>query len=476
METPRRLRDSEERLRLATEAAGVGIFEIDVETGRVHYSPELAAMLGFPGVRSTTVENAMARVHRDDAKRVGKLYYAALAPSGDGRLRMDFRFVKPGGEVRWMTWNGQVEFRDSEGSRVATRILGACSDISERKQAEADLRDTGAFLRDILDSMPQHVCVLDRNGLVRAVNEPWVRFARDNDAVMNRIGVGMDYIEVCRVAAKQGDENAHEILRGLEALMAGARDSFVHEYPCHSPDVQRWFEIHASRLTSNPAGFVISHLDVTSRKHAEENIRLLMREVNHRSKNLLELIQAIARQTAATEPRDFLVRFDERVQSLASAQDLLVKNEWQAVPLADLVHSQISHFADLIGERVTIGGVPVALAPAAAQTIGMALHELATNAAKYGALSTASGRIGISWSVHGGGASRPQFVLSWEEQGGAPVVRPERRGFGSFVTSEMVEMSLDGKVTVEYAPSGLKWSLACDAGRIVEGQATTVGA
>jgi PAS domain S-box-containing protein len=212
------------------------------------------------------------------------------------------------------------------------------------------------------------------------------------------------------------------------------------------------------------------NIDITERKRDEEHIQLLMREVNHRSKNLLSLVQAIAHRTASTGAQDFIQRFGERIQSLAAAQDLLVRHAWKAVPLEDLVCSQLSHFADLIGTRIVIAGPALSITPAASQAIGMALHELATNAAKYGALSNERGRVDIAWTVSANGVAEPQLTMSWVEQGGPLVAKPQQRGFGSTVTSRMVEGSVGGEVSVDYARAGLVWRFSCPTENIVEGR------
>ncbi len=201
--------------------------------------------------------------------------------------------------------------------------------------------------------------------------------------------------------------------------------------------------------------------DLTERKRHEEQINLLLREVNHRSKNMLSVVHAIARQTAATKPEDFIGRFGERIQALAASHDLLVKNEWKGVDLASLVRSQLAHFEDLIGKRIELQGPPVLLSATAAQTIGLALHELATNAAKYGALSNGSGRVEIAWSLEERKPGNETFVMSWREQGGPPVSVPSSQGFGSTVITRLVMESLNADVKLDFEVTGLWWRLEC---------------
>jgi two-component sensor histidine kinase len=203
--------------------------------------------------------------------------------------------------------------------------------------------------------------------------------------------------------------------------------------------------------------------DISSRKRAEEQVDLLMGEANHRIKNVLGLVQAIARQTAAGSPEDFVGRFTERIQALASNQDLLGRNEQRGADLQELVSAQLAHFADLIGSRIAVGGPKLRLNAAAAQAIGLALHELATNAGKHGALSTNSGRVDIGWGIKG-----DTFTISWMEREGPPASPPQRRGFGTVVMKAMAERSMDGRVELDYAPSGVTWRLTCPAPNALE--------
>ncbi len=198
------------------------------------------------------------------------------------------------------------------------------------------------------------------------------------------------------------------------------------------------------------------------RLEREEKENLLMREINHRAKNMLSVVDAIAHQTAAKNPEEFIERFSERIQALSANQDLLVRNEWKGVEIDDLVHAQLAHFVDLIGSRIDVRGPKRRLNPASAQAIGLAVHELATNAGKYGALSTDRGRVNISWNTDG-----DTFTITWTERDG-PISQPTRRGFGTIVMEAMAERSVGGEVELDYAPSGLTWRLICPAANALE--------
>jgi two-component sensor histidine kinase len=190
---------------------------------------------------------------------------------------------------------------------------------------------------------------------------------------------------------------------------------------------------------------------------------VLVHELNHRSKNILSLVQSIARQTSGSNHEDYIERFSQRLQALAANQDLLVKSEWNGVSIHDLVRAQLAHFADLIGQRILIEGPMLSFTPAAAQGIGLALHELATNAGKYGAFTDVKGRVDIAWACDEG-----TFSISWTESNGPPVIPPERRGFGSTVIIRLAEMSVDGAVDLQFPHAGLRWRLTCPADNALE--------
>jgi len=202
-------------------------------------------------------------------------------------------------------------------------------------------------------------------------------------------------------------------------------------------------------------------------KRAEDQVRLLMNEVNHRSKNILSVVMAVAQQTVASSSGEFLLRFSNRIQALAMNHDLLVENQWKSVDITDLVRGQLAHFAELIGQRITMEGPKLHLAALAAQSVGMVVHELSTNAVKHGALSVADGRVEIAWRLDEDGIGE-HLTMSWIEKGGPPVMPPTHRGFGTTVITKMTEMSLGGKVELGYTPTGLVWRLICPAKNVLE--------
>jgi two-component sensor histidine kinase/CheY-like chemotaxis protein len=201
-------------------------------------------------------------------------------------------------------------------------------------------------------------------------------------------------------------------------------------------------------------------------QQAEQQIRLLMNEVNHRSKNLLSVVTAIAQQTAASSPKAFVKKFSSRVQALAVNHDLLVKSQWRSIDASELIGGQLAHFGDLLGKRIHFEGPVVRISSAAAQSIGMVVHELSTNAVKYGALSGEQGRIEIAWEINS--CAEPTFSICWTERDGASVVAPTHRGFGTTVVTKMVEMGLDGKAVLNYSSTGLIWRLICPLKNVVE--------
>jgi two-component sensor histidine kinase len=239
------------------------------------------------------------------------------------------------------------------------------------------------------------------------------------------------------------------------------------EFPVRTRDgaVRQWSFVTSS-LGLQPDGrrlFLSTGQDTTDRKEYEERVDLLIREARHRTKNILGLVQTVARQTAANEKPEFVESFCKRIQALAANQDLLVKNQWQGADVEDLVRAQLAPFMDLIGSRIAMHGPQLRLNPAATQAVGLAVHELATNAGKYGALSTDGGHVDVDWR-----SDADRFEMNWTERGGPSVRPPCHRGFGSTVIESLAKRAVAGEVALDYGPSGFGWHLTCPKANALE--------
>src|SRR6516225_1251771 len=243
------------------------------------------------------------------------------------------------------------------------------------------------------------------------------------------------------------------------------------EVPLEDAPGIRWHDLHIEPLR-NEAGHVVgltcASVDVTERKEGEAHLRLLLRELTHRSKNLLAVIQAMARQTArhAGSIDSFLTQFGARLQALAASHDLLVRESWYGASLSELIRSQLAGYLDGTANQVSVEGPTISLKPEAAQNLGLALHELAVNAAKFGALSVPSGRVSVTWSQRDKGDDHA-VELDWREQLGPKVKVRRRKGFGSMVIERNLTRALDAEVNLNFDPGGLHCHIVIPANQIL---------
>jgi two-component sensor histidine kinase len=238
-------------------------------------------------------------------------------------------------------------------------------------------------------------------------------------------------------------------------------------FPLRGKDGQtRWFLSRALPIRDEVgriAWWFGTNTDITDQREQAEQIRLLMMELNHRSKNMLATVQALARRSAGGD-KAFIASFEDRLRSLAVNQDILVRRAWREVPVRELVDGQLAFFDQAPGE-LSIAGPDCSLEPRAAEVVGMALHELATNSLKYGALAAEGGHVDLGWDRLG-----ETFSMWWHESGGAPVRAPERTGFGTTVIRDLPSRSLDAVIALDYAAEGLRWSLTCDGRGVIAGR------
>jgi PAS domain S-box-containing protein len=456
VEAKRALTDSEGRFRATFENAAVGIAHIAPNGRWLRVNEALSRIVGYTADELIT-KSFQDITHPDDLAAD----LVELKRMLDGRIdsySRDKRYLHKDGSIVWgrLTVGG---VRKSDGS--IDFFVSVVEDISARKQAEQELQTSKDRLQLAFDATRLGWWQYDPR-----------RYMISGEARFKEIfNMATDEISIEDLAKRVHPEDRERFRANREAALDPANpEPYVHhEYRVQRRDgTVRWVESNGLAYFegTGPERRVVSFggtiQDITERKQHEEKEHLLMREINHRAKNMLSVVEAIAHQTAAKNPEDFIERFSERIQALSANQDLLVRNEWKGVDIDDLVRAQLAHFVDLIGSRIAVQGPKLRLNPASVQAIGLALHELSTNAAKYGALSTDRGRIDISW-----GSADDTLTMNWVEHDG-PVSRPERRGFGTVVMETMAERSVGGEVEIDYAPAGVTWRLTCPAANALE--------
>ena len=443
-ERTRELAETNQRLTTALDGSRITVFSQDRD------------------LRYTWIHNARLGFGRDEV--IGRTDAKLLPPDGETVIALKRRVMATGRpdslEVELVEHGKPVWFRlHVDPLRQDGDVVGvtcAAVDITESKLAEAELERIG---RERAEALQRLAAAIRGSDIYLFSQDRDLRYTWINRAAFGQTPediVGKTDEEILPSPARER----------IAALKRDAIDSgqvVDAEISVPRDDDTQWFDLHAEparNAAGEITGVTCVAVDITERKRYEQHLRLLMRELTHRSKNLLAVIQAMARQTAAAavSTEAFLDRFGARLQGLASSHDLLVQESWQGASIPELVRAQLGHYADLVGSKIVLEGEPLYLKPEAAQNVGLALHELATNAAKYGALSTPEGRIRISWGLVGDGADR-RFRIAWIESGGPEVTAPERRGFGRMVVERNVARVLEGEVELDFAKDGVRWSL-----------------
>ena len=351
---------------------------------------------------------------------------------------------------------GVTVLRDSCG-RPAGR-LAVIRDVAERKRHENRVLVSEIRYRRLFEAANDGVLIID----------PQTRKIIEANPFMTRL-LGYTHgqligKELYQIGLLKDEAASQEMVRMLQWTSQVRYD----DLPLKTRDGRHQdVEVVANLYDENDRPVIQCNIrDITGRKRSEAHVGMLMAEVNHRAKNLLAVVQVVASQTVKHgDPATFAARFSERIGSLAAGQDLLVNNQWKGVEVSELVEAQLAHFKDLFGTRVLLLGPPAQLTAGAAQGIGMALHELATNAAKYGALSDGAGRVHITWQVTAD--PEPGFAMSWLEEAGPRVAAPGRAGFGQVVIGRIAEASVQGRAEVNYEETGLSWRLSTSSSNVL---------
>jgi len=346
------------------------------------------------------------------------------------------------------------------------RVVGASKiarDITGDRQVRAALDESEMRFRLMADNISQLAWIAAADGAINWYNRRWYEYT------------GTDFFQMQGWGWRAVQHPDH--LPAVEAKFVAhiaSGEAWEDTFPLRRADgTYRWFLSRAHPLRGADGQVQCwfgTNTDINEQLEAERRIELLMLEVNHRSKNMLAMIQALARRSVAqagvagegSGSADFVRRLEQRISCLAANQDLLVRRSWSDIPLGELVEAQLAFLGEALGQ-VECVGPSIPLTPMAAETIGMALHELATNALKYGALSRPAGRVRVVWSRAADGG----LAIDWCECGGPRVEPPSTRGFGSRLIADMPRSKLRADVAVDYAGEGFSWRLAAPAEKVL---------
>ena len=443
----------EGRLLSALDSAEVGWWDWDVEADRIVASAETAREYGIdPGEAAAGVPLAafLANVHPHDARWLADSISEAQR-TGEP-FREEFRLLHGDGQVRWTSARGRC-LRDGQG--LPARFPGVSVDTTDRKRTEDRLResDTGREL------------AMDAARLGRF----------DHDLVSGQRFYDARALEMFGLTLEEAQDKAlvfsrihpDDRQRVIDAQAAAAnperRGPYREVYRVTNARTgeERWISgVGRSRFSDGVCTRFMGVLeDVTETKRAEAHRLLLVHELNHRVKNTLALVQSLvdASLRGATDIVSVRADIAGRIQALSRAHDLLTLQSWSAASTIQVVEQVVSSLS-LPKDRLDTSGGALQLGPKPALQLTLALHELATNALKYGALSNATGRVRLDWGVVGGHEA-DQFQFSWTETGGPPVSPPARRGFGSRLIERATAAEFDGEVRLDYAPDGVRWRL-----------------
>lgn len=451
--TEQALAESVERLRLATEGTGLGLYDLDLVNDVGIWSTPTFEMLGLPVPPDQKADSATWRrlVHPDDVERVAEEH--ARAAKAGGSWRIQYRILKADDRaLRWLSVYGQ--FIHEKG--VPVRSAGMVIDVTDQKSAEADAAQSRRRLERIGQATPSLIHIFDRF----AGKSVWV-----NGNVQNLMGYSPEEVMAMGPGESRSRVHPDDVPKILSRypILEAEPDGHVVEVECRMKNragEYRWLLDRTVAFERAEDGTVTQTLsaaiDITERRRSQERQDLLVNELNHRVKNTLAIVQAIGVQTfkgdgIAAERRR---AFESRLLALSGVHNLLTRDSWEGAELGAIVAESIAPH-DPGGERFITGGPPLALTPGSAVSVALALHELCTNAAKYGALSVDGGTVRLQWDIEGHGDER-LLNMEWREEGGPPVSAPAARGFGSRLIERGLFSDMSGNAKLDFAPEGLR--------------------
>ena len=354
-------------------------------------------------------------------------------------------------------------------------LVGAVNcflDITERKRIDDALE---ASRLHALEQEQRLAATYEHAAIGISEIAPDGRFLRVNEAICAMTGYSREELLAARLYRHTHPDDIDPDREAFRKQVAGALEFYSIEKRFVRKDNRViWMSVRSSpvRDADDRLLYVVRVVqDITERKAWEQRQKLLMDELNHRVKNTLATVQSLAAQTAraARTPAAFRERFEGRLIALSKAHDQLTVHHWESADLRELLSGSLAPYAAAGSERIILRGEDVVLRPRAVLTLAMAIHELTTNAAKYGALSVPGGRIEIHWQPVRGDKSRAQLRIDWIEQGGPAVTVPDQRGFGSKLIEGSIAAELGGTARLTFAPDGLRCEI------VIPMQAASVG-
>jgi PAS domain S-box-containing protein len=450
-----RLAERNAQLDFAGKVARSGRFTYDHAARKLLVSSGCVAIYGLPeGTSEISREDWRALVHADDLRQLDAIFARAFSKR-ETELVLEFRIVR-GSEVRWI--ESRVLNVYNELGRPVRRI-GAEIDVTERKQAEIALEASEAKFAGILEIAGDAIVSIDANNritLFNAAAERLFGYLRDE-----MLGHPIDPLLPARFRTAHQRHIAHftsgpDIPRRMAAQqeVAGRRKN-GEEFPAEA-------SISKVKIGGEWVYTVVLR-DITERKRAEEHQRALVAELDHRVKNALATVSAVVSRTRQGNRSvdKFAAALDGRIRSMATTHELLSFGRWQGVSLAELIRRELAPYA--AQDNTEISGPYVVLKSEAGQAMAMVLHELTTNAAKYGALSTRSGRVSIRWEQRSNGHARHNLVLDWQECGGPPVAATGKSNYGTSTIRDLIPYEFGGTVDLVLAPDGVRCHLELPA-------------
>jgi PAS domain S-box-containing protein len=382
-------------------------------------------------------------VHPDDAAATLDAWNAALASGGP--YVFEHRVRRHDGVWRDFLVRAMAVL-EPDGS--VREWIGVHTDITERKRAEEQLRESEARFRAMADSAPAPVWMTSAAGGIEFANEAFSEFAGvPAEALLGDAWIGLIHPEdILDVGTRRAAARAELLAYGFEARFLCADGAY------------RWMSANCRPRIDERGqfqGYIGMAMDITETKAAEARQRLLINELNHRVKNTLASIQSIARQTLRPDetPPHVRQRLIERLLAMSAAHDILTRESWEGASIGEIVHQGLRPFVDESEpDRISSSGPRLRVGASAALSLALAVHELATNAVKYGALSSPSGRIVVAWEDIGDGRG----LLRWVESGGPPVDAPARKGFGTRLLDGGLAADLGGRPKLSFAVEGVE--------------------